>query len=52
MALGATYDAAELVKPNLQGIDADVKQAKRWYERALELGASEARTRLQRLGAQ
>jgi len=52
MALGATYDAAELDKPNLRGIGADVKQAKRWYERALELGASEARTRLQRLGAQ
>jgi len=42
MALGATYDAAELEKPNLRGIGADDKQAKRWYERALELGASEA----------
>jgi hypothetical protein len=52
MALGATYDAAELDKPNLRGIGADGKQAKRWYERALELGASEADARLQRLGAQ
>jgi hypothetical protein len=51
MALGATYDAAELEKPNLRGIAADIKQAKRWYERALELGASEADIRLRRLGA-
>lgn len=51
MALGATYDAVELDKPNLRGIGADVKQAKRWYGRALELGASEADVRLRRLGA-
>jgi len=50
MALGATYDAAELDKPNLRGISPDAKQAKRWYERARQLGASEADTRLRRLG--
>ena len=50
MALGATYDAAELDKPNLRGISPDAKQAKRWYERARQLGASEADTRLHRLG--
>ena len=51
MALGATYDAAELDKPNLRGIGADASKAQRWYERALELGASEADVRLRRLGA-
>jgi TPR repeat protein len=51
MALGATYDAAELNKPNLRGISADDTQAKRWYERARQLGASEAEVRLRRLGA-
>jgi hypothetical protein len=50
MALGATYDAAELDKPNLRGISPDAKQAKRWYERARQLGASEADIRLRRLG--
>jgi TPR repeat protein len=49
MALGATYDAAELDKPNLRGISPDAKQAKRWYERARQLGASEADIRLRRL---
>jgi hypothetical protein len=51
LALGATYDAAELDKPNLRGIGPDIKEAKRWYARALELGASEAEIRLRRLGA-
>ena len=51
MALGATYDAVELDKPNLRGIGPDDTLAKRWYERARQLGASEANMRLQRLGA-
>jgi len=51
MALGATYDAAELDKPYLRGIGADARKAQRWYERALELGAGEADMRLRRLGA-
>jgi hypothetical protein len=51
LALGATYDAAELDKPNLRGIGAEAKEAKRWYERALELGATDADIRLRRLGA-
>jgi hypothetical protein len=51
MALGATYDAAELDKPYLRGIGADASKAQHWYERALELGASEADMRLRRLGA-
>jgi hypothetical protein len=49
MALAATYDSAELTSPNLRGISPDAKEAKRWYERARRLGASDADQRLQRL---
>jgi len=51
MALAATYDESELTTPNLRGISPDVKEAKRWYERARELGAGDADQRLRRLGA-
>jgi hypothetical protein len=51
MALAATYDAAELAKLNLLGVEPNAEQARRWYERALALGAGDARQRLQRLGA-
>jgi hypothetical protein len=50
MALGATFDAVELAHRKVRGISADNKQARRWYERARELGASEAEARLKRLG--
>jgi hypothetical protein len=49
MALAATYDAAELTSPNRRGISPDAKEAKRWYERARQLGASDADQRLRRL---
>jgi TPR repeat protein len=51
MALGATYDAAELDKPHLRNVLPDAAEAKRWYERARTMGAADAATRLQRLGA-
>ena len=51
MALGATFDAAELAKPHLRNIPADPDEAKRWYERAKVLGAADAPARLQRLGS-
>ena len=51
MALAATYDAAELTRPNSLGIQPDAKEAKRWYESARALGARDAEQRLQRLGA-
>ena len=50
MALAATFDAAELDRPHLRGVQPDAKEARRWYERALALGARDARQRLQRLG--
>lgn len=52
MALAATYDAAELERiGKVVGIQPDPKLAKQWYEKARDLGASEAQQRLTRLGA-
>ena len=51
MALAATYDAAELARFNVRGIEPNAKEAQRWYERARRLGAAEAEQRLLRLGA-
>lgn len=51
MALAATYDAAELSRLGVRGLQPDNTEAKRWYERAQQLGAGEAEQRLRRLGA-
>jgi len=51
MALAATFDAAELDRLNARGVRPDSKQARQWYERARQLGASGAEERLRRLGA-
>lgn len=51
MALAATYDAAELSRLNVRGLQPDRAMALRWYERARQLGAEEAEQRLRRLGA-
>jgi hypothetical protein len=51
MALAGTYDAAELLRLNVRGVQADTREAKRWYERARELGEAAADQRLQRLGS-
>ena len=51
MALAATYDAAELSRLGVRGLQPDRAVAMRWYERARQLGAAEAEQRLRRLGA-
>jgi ATP-dependent protease ClpP protease subunit len=51
MALAATYDPNELAKLNNVGVVAEVDVARRWYEKARELGAGEAAERLRRLVA-
>ena len=51
MALAATFDGAELARLGVRGIQPDTKQARRWYERAKQLGASDADERLRRIGA-
>lgn len=51
LALAATYDANELKRRNVVGVQADTEQARHWYERARELGEPEASERLTRLGS-
>ena len=49
MRLAATYDPAELSRSQVQGIVPNPSEARKWYERARELGAPEAEERLARL---
>jgi hypothetical protein len=51
MAMAATYDAVELERLGVRGLKPDHEAARRWYERARQLGAVEADQRLRRLGA-
>jgi hypothetical protein len=46
MALAATYDPTVLAKIGVVGIGADVQKARYWYEKAVSLGSSEAKQRL------
>src|SRR5262245_49529470 len=48
--LAATYDPTELSRLQVQGIAPDPTEARKWYERARDLGAPEAEERLARLG--
>ena len=47
--LAATYDPSELGRLQVQGVVPDRAEARKWYERARELGAPEAEERLARL---
>jgi hypothetical protein len=51
VALAGTYDPDELAKMKVVGMQPNVEEARKWYERARELGAFEATERLRRLGA-
>jgi hypothetical protein len=51
LALASTYDPEELFRLRVIGMQPDRDLARRWYERAMELGAPEAESRLRRLGA-
>lgn len=48
--LAATFDPSELARLRTQGVRPDREEARRWYEKARELGAPEADERLARLG--
>ena len=50
MLLAATYDPRELARWGVQGVQPNLAEARKWYERARELGAPEAEERLARLG--
>lgn len=51
MALGSTYDPPELSRLHAFGVVPNRDEARRWYQRARELGAEGAAAQLQRLGA-
>ncbi len=51
MAMASTYDAVELERLGTLGLKPAREAARRWYQRARELGAVEAEGRLRRLGA-
>jgi hypothetical protein len=51
MSLAATYDPVELQRLGARGLKPDREEARRWYERARQLGASDAEQRLRRLEA-
>ena len=47
--LRPNVDPAELAKLRVQGVTADRDQARRWYDRARQLGSSAAQSRLDAL---
>jgi hypothetical protein len=49
MRLAETYDPAELARLHAQGLAGDKDEARKWYERARQLGAVGADARLARL---
>ena len=51
VAAAGTYDPDELAKLKVVGLQPDVEAARKWYEKARELGAAEAGDRLRRLGS-
>jgi TPR repeat protein len=50
LLLAATYDPRELARWGVRGVQPNLAEARKWYERARELGAPEAEERLARLG--
>jgi hypothetical protein len=50
MLMAGTYDPRELARWGVQGTQPNLGEARKWYERARELGAPEAEERLARLG--
>jgi hypothetical protein len=52
LALGSTFDPAELAARGVKGLQADPPTARKWYERARSLGIAAAEVRLRRIGQQ
>ena len=50
LLLAATYDPRELARMRAVGVQPNLAEARKWYERALELGAPKASERLATLG--
>ncbi len=51
LALAKTFDPGFLSEHGVLGFGADVTQARHWYEKAVQLGSTEASRRLERLAA-
>jgi hypothetical protein len=49
VAMGATYDPVVLAERGVRGVAADLDKARRWYERAREMGSPEGPRRLEML---
>lgn len=49
LMLAQTYDPQVLGKPDVRNITADAAKARRWYERAAQLGSADAERRLAQL---
>jgi hypothetical protein len=49
IALGATYDPMVLARLRAVGVDADLVKARFWYQKAVSLGSSDAKRRLELL---
>ena len=50
LALGDTYDHLQLMRLGVRGIAGDSERAAYWYERADELGSTEAKERILQMG--
>lgn len=50
LALGATYDPNRLWSLGVLGLSGSKERAKRWYQRAIDLGNAEAKARIDALG--
>jgi hypothetical protein len=49
LLLAATYDPSELKRLKVQGVQPNIAEARKWYEKARDLGAPEAEEHLARL---
>ena len=52
LALGKTFDPAELSSRGVKGLRGEPEAARKWYEKARSLGATGVDDRIRRLGAQ
>jgi hypothetical protein len=50
LKIAETYDPNELTRFNVYGVKPNLAEARRWYQRAIELDMPEAQARVQRLG--
>jgi hypothetical protein len=52
LRMAETQDPRELARRGVHGVKANLDEARRWYQRALELDVPEAGSKLRRLGSQ